>query len=188
MGTMREQSDKIRSAGVEEPGKENERQPKGGEESTQQPKEEAEVKPNGLETSNPPDPDKQGAPGEEISEPPEPTKKDETEMNKPPEAFMDPQDAQRIGGDPEKSEAFAGERDAEAQEGVDDEMVNEMGPDKGLTDHLTEAFQNFLEPGKKKQKTSQEHSEEIRRAGNEKEEPRQKTERSGPGAREQRKP
>lgn len=185
--SMREQSNKIRSAGVEEPGKENERQAKGGETKTQQPKEEAEEKPNGLESSEPPNPDKQGAPGEEITEPPEPTKKDDAEMAKPPEAYMDPEDAQRIGGDPEKSEQFAEERNAEAEEGapgVDQEMVEEMGPDKGLTDHLTEAFQNFLEPGKK-QKTAQEHSEEIRRAGNEKEEdPRQGNERSGPGARE----
>lgn len=180
MATMKEQSDKIRSAGVEEPGKENERKPA--------PKPGEEERPNGLESSEPPNPEKQGPPGSEVTEPPEPVKKDDADMAKPPEAFMDPEDAQRIGGDPEKSEQFAAERDAEAaqdaQGGVDQGMVDEMGPDKGLTDTLTEAFQNFLEPGKK-QKTAKDHSEEIRRAGNEKEEePRQNDERGGPGARE----
>lgn len=181
MATMKEQSQKIRSAGMEEPERENARKPKensAGPEGKQKqsgdlnPSGTNEEKPNGLESSEPPQADKQGPPTEEITEPPAPTEKTPEEMSKPPEAFMDPEDAERIGGNPEVSEEFAGERDANAEaENVDKQMVDEMGAEKGLTDHLTEAFRDFLEPGQKKQKTMREQSDAIRNAGNEEEGP-----------------
>lgn len=160
--SMKDHSNKIRSAGMEEPEKENSRKPVPSKGEIDEKSEPPTKGQEGLEDQG------EGNPEEETPEPPEPT------MKTPQEMAMSPQELLKNGTPEPGAGGEAGhtgaanpdalEASGEAGDNVDQNVLKEMGATKSAGDLFAEAFDALLNPGKSSPSMT-DQSKQIKSAG-----------------------